>query len=70
MSKATMSSRAAKSTTSKTSKTSKKVVPVSERVQKHFKSLVAQIEGGHLQNAIKTCDKSERDSCTCWYIAE
>ncbi|KAF8525996.1 hypothetical protein BU17DRAFT_74362 [Hysterangium stoloniferum] len=35
----------------------KQPLPVSDRIQRHFKSLVAQIDGGHLSNAIKTCDK-------------
>ncbi|KAF8589505.1 hypothetical protein K439DRAFT_1383393 [Ramaria rubella] len=35
----------------------KEPLPASERVRKHFRSLVAQIEGGHLKNALKTCDK-------------
>jgi signal recognition particle subunit SRP72 len=36
----------------------KQALPVSDRVQRHFKSLVAQIDGGHISNAIKTCDTS------------
>jgi signal recognition particle subunit SRP72 len=36
----------------------KEPLPDSERIRKHFKSLVAQIDGGHLKNAIKTCNKS------------
>ncbi|KIJ51371.1 hypothetical protein M422DRAFT_157986 [Sphaerobolus stellatus SS14] len=40
----------------------KKAVPkeplsAPERIRRHFKSLVAQLDGGHLTNAIKTCDK-------------
>ncbi|GJJ08421.1 hypothetical protein Clacol_002637 [Clathrus columnatus] len=45
-------------TTSKRKSTiPKQALPVHERVQRHFKSLVAQIEGNCLQNTIKTCDK-------------
>jgi len=28
-----------------------------QKTKKHFKSLLAQVEGGHFANAIKTCDK-------------
>lgn len=45
-------------TSSRKIASSKEPSPVSERIRKHFKSLVAQIDGGHLKNAIKTCDKS------------
>ena len=38
---------------------SKEPLPAPERIRRHFKSLVAQLDGGHLTNAIKTCDKSE-----------
>ncbi|KAF8514620.1 hypothetical protein JB92DRAFT_2918755, partial [Gautieria morchelliformis] len=44
--------------TSQRKKASQKSPPaVSECIRRHFKSLVAQIDGGHLKNAIKTCDK-------------
>ena len=38
--------------------TPKQPIPVPERLKRLFTSLVAQIDGGHLANAIKTCDKS------------
>ena len=33
-------------------------LPVPEKLKRLFKSLCAQIDGGHLSNAVKTCDKS------------
>lgn len=33
-------------------------VPVPEKLKRLFKSLCGQIDGGHLRNAVKTCDKS------------
>jgi signal recognition particle subunit SRP72 len=46
-----------------TTKPAKKVaakqpLPVPERLRRLFTSLCAQIDGGHFNNAIKTCDKS------------
>jgi len=38
--------------------TPKEPQPIPERIRRYFKSLVAQLDGGHLKNAIKTCDKS------------
>ncbi|KZS87764.1 hypothetical protein SISNIDRAFT_476181 [Sistotremastrum niveocremeum HHB9708] len=35
----------------------KKVVPPEDKIKKHFTSLLAQIEGGHYKNAVRTCDK-------------
>jgi hypothetical protein len=37
---------------------SKKPKPAEVRIKQLFGSLCAQIDGGHLANAIKTCDKS------------
>ncbi|OBZ65817.1 hypothetical protein A0H81_14126 [Grifola frondosa] len=37
--------------------TPKQPLPVTDRLKRLFTSLCAQIEGGHLANAIKTCDK-------------
>jgi signal recognition particle subunit SRP72 len=39
-------------------KTPKAPLPPAERLKRLFTSLCAQIDGGHLQNALKTCDKS------------
>jgi signal recognition particle subunit SRP72 len=39
-------------------KTPKEPLPPAERLKRLFTSLCAQIDGGHLQNALKTCDKS------------
>lgn len=36
----------------------KEPLPVPERIKRHFTSLCAQIDGGHISNALKTCDKS------------
>ncbi|PFH50442.1 hypothetical protein AMATHDRAFT_177051 [Amanita thiersii Skay4041] len=35
----------------------KKLLPVPDRLKRLFTSLYAQIDGGHFNNAIKTCDK-------------
>jgi len=40
----------------------KQPLPLPERLKRLFTSLCAQIDGGHFQNAIKTCDKSAFDS--------
>ncbi|KZT41894.1 hypothetical protein SISSUDRAFT_1016755 [Sistotremastrum suecicum HHB10207 ss-3] len=40
----------------------KKVVPPEDKIKKHFTSLLAQIEGGHYKNAVRTCDKILRIS--------
>lgn len=41
--------------------TPKQPLPVQERLKRLFTSLCAQIDGGHYNNAIKTCDKSIAD---------
>jgi signal recognition particle subunit SRP72 len=33
-------------------------LPIPERTKRLFTALCAQIDGGHLANAVKTCDKS------------
>lgn len=42
--------------------TPKQPLGVQERLKRLFTSLCAQIDGGHYNNAIKTCDKSIADS--------
>lgn len=51
-------SSGAKSSKSKAKTSSKPPLTDEERTKKHFKSLLAQVEGGHWKNALKTCDKS------------
>ncbi|KAL0955521.1 hypothetical protein HGRIS_001759 [Hohenbuehelia grisea] len=59
--KATISSVPSKATKpgrkSAQKSTPKQSIPVPERLKRLFKSLCAQIDGGHFSNAIKTCDK-------------
>lgn len=40
----------------------KKQISPQEKLKRLFKSLYAQVEGGHFRNALKSCDKSERFS--------
>lgn len=57
-SKPSASNGAKSSSKSKPKTSSKSPLSDEDRTKKHFKSLLAQIEGGHWKNALKTCDKS------------
>jgi signal recognition particle subunit SRP72 len=56
--RAPVSTHKGQSTRSKKPTKPKAPLPVDEQLKRLFNSLCAQIDGGHLPNAIKTCDKS------------